>query len=136
MATAIPPNRAPFTVEEIALATGGRIVRGGKPSFGVFTDSRSVTRGSAFVALAGDRFDGHAFVEQAAGLGARTFVVSREVDVPQAAVVRVADTRRPLGAMARLHRTRWGSSGARSLVAITGSAGKTTTKTVLSKMLE
>jgi UDP-N-acetylmuramoyl-tripeptide--D-alanyl-D-alanine ligase len=136
MATAIPPNRAPFTVEEIARATGGRVVRDGKPSFGVFTDSRSVTKGSAFVALAGDKFDGHAFLEQAAGLGARTVVVSRDSDVGDAAVVKVADTRRALGAMARHHRTRWGSSGARSLVAITGSAGKTTTKTVLAKMLD
>jgi len=136
MATAIPPNKAPFTVEEIALATGGQVVRGGKPSFGVFTDSRSVTKGSAFVALAGDRFDGHAFLGQAADLGARTMVVSRDSEVADAAVVRVADTRRALGAMARHHRTRWGSGGARSLVAITGSAGKTTTKTVLARLLD
>jgi UDP-N-acetylmuramoyl-tripeptide--D-alanyl-D-alanine ligase len=136
MATAIPTNRAPFTVEEIARATGGRVVRDGKPSFGVFTDSRSVTRGSAFVALAGDKFDGHAFVGQAVDLGARTLVVSRDIEVGDAAVVRVADTRRALGAMARLHRTRWGGSGSRLLVAITGSAGKTTTKTVLAHMLD
>jgi UDP-N-acetylmuramoyl-tripeptide--D-alanyl-D-alanine ligase len=123
-------------VEEIARATGGRVVKDGKPSFGVFTDSRAVTRGSAFVALAGDKFDGHAFLDQAASLGARTLVVSRDTEVGDAAIVRVADTRRALGAMARLHRTRWGSSGARSLVAITGSAGKTTTKTVLAKMLD
>jgi UDP-N-acetylmuramoyl-tripeptide--D-alanyl-D-alanine ligase len=136
MATAIPPNKAPFTVEEIARATGGHVVRDGKPSFGVFTDSRSVTRGSAFVALAGDKFDGHAFAGQAVELGARTIVVSRETEAPGAAVVRVADTRRALGAMARLHRTRWGNAGARSLVAITGSAGKTTTKTVLARLLD
>jgi UDP-N-acetylmuramoyl-tripeptide--D-alanyl-D-alanine ligase len=129
MGTAIPPNRAPFTVEEIAKATGGSVIRDGKPSFGVFTDSRAVTRGSAFVAIAGDKFDGHAFAGQAASLGARTLVVSRDSDVSAAAVVRVADTRRALGDMARLHRTRWGS-------AITGSAGKTTTKTVLARMLD
>jgi len=137
MATAIPPNRAPFTVDEIALATGGRIVRGGAPTVGVFTDSRSVTRGAAFVALVGDRFDGHAFLEQAAALGAKTLVVSSgDATVPETAVVRVADTRRALGALAHAHRARWGRSGARSLVAITGSAGKTTTKTVLAKMLD
>ena len=66
MATAIPQNRAPFTVDEIALATGGRVVRAGAPSVGVCTDSRAITEGSAFVALVGDKFDGHAFLEGAA----------------------------------------------------------------------
>jgi UDP-N-acetylmuramoyl-tripeptide--D-alanyl-D-alanine ligase len=132
MATAIPPNRAPFTVDEIALATGGRVVRRGAASIGVFTDSRMVTEGSAFVALVGERFDGHAFVEQAAALGARTLVVSRDDVAVEAAVVRVDDTKKALGDLARAHRARWGGT----LVAITGSAGKTTTKNVLARMLE
>jgi UDP-N-acetylmuramoyl-tripeptide--D-alanyl-D-alanine ligase len=136
MATAIPPNRAPFTVDEIALATGGHVVRGGAPTLGVFTDSRSVTFGAAFVALIGERFDGHAFLETAAANGARTLVVSQGDGVPtEAAVVRVADTKKALGELARVHRTRWGGSAPRSLVAITGSAGKTTTKNVLARML-
>ena len=137
MATAIPPNRAPFTVDEIALATGGLVVRGGAPTFGVFTDSRSVTRDSAFVALVGERFDGHAFLETATANGARTLVVSSDAGAPaEAAVVRVADTKKALGDMARAHRTKWAASARRSLVAITGSAGKTTTKNVLARMFE
>jgi UDP-N-acetylmuramoyl-tripeptide--D-alanyl-D-alanine ligase len=137
MATAIPPNRAPFSVDEIALATGGHVVRGGGPTVGVFTDSRSVTRGAAFVALVGERFDGHAFLETAAANGARTMVVSRDGAAPsEAAVVRVADTTKALGDLARVHRTKWGKSAPRSLVAITGSAGKTTTKNVLARMID
>src|SRR5882762_9579444 len=133
MATAIPPNRAPFTVDEVAVATGGLIVRGGSPTVGVFTDSRSVTRDSAFVALVGERFDGHAFLETATANGARTLVVSRDAGAPaEAAVVRVPDTKKALVDMARAPRTRWDASdrrsdtsARRSLVAITGSAGKT-----------
>src|SRR5882724_5537378 len=137
MATAIPANRAPFTVEEVAAVTRGSIVRRGAPSVGVFTDSRTLTEGAAFVALTGERFDGHAFLEAAAAKGARMVVVSRDDDgAPAVGMVRVADTRKALGDMARAHRERWGRSAPRSLVAITGSAGKTTTKTVLAQMLD
>jgi UDP-N-acetylmuramoyl-tripeptide--D-alanyl-D-alanine ligase len=150
MATAIPKNRARFTIDEIASATAGTVVRSGDPSIGVCTDSRAVDRDAAFVALAGERFDGHAFLSQAAAAGARTLVVSRDVSPVDAstragglapsAIVRVADTRRALGDLARAHRRRWQQSphpaGPRSVIAITGSAGKTTTKTVLASLLE
>jgi UDP-N-acetylmuramoyl-tripeptide--D-alanyl-D-alanine ligase len=141
MATAIPPNLAPFTVEEIARATGGRIVREGGPSVGVSTDSRAVTEGAAFVALTGDKFDGHAFLASAVAAGARTLVVSRDDVGPWAggalpAVVRVDDPRRALGGLARVHRLRWGSAAPpRIVTSITGSAGKTTTKSVLARVL-
>ena len=135
MATAIPENRAPFTPEEIAAATGGRVVRGGGASVGVFTDSRSVVRGSAFVAIGGERFDGHSFLVEVAGRGASALVVSKGGAPEGPAVVRVDDTRRALGEMARAHRKRWSLAGGRSLVAITGSAGKTTTKAVLARVL-
>jgi len=142
MATAIPPNRASFTVEEIARATGGRVVESGAPSIGVSTDSRAITEGAAFVALTGDKFDGHAFLASAVALGARTLVVSKDDIGPWAgeakpAVVRVDDTRRALGSLSRAHRLRWGQAKPpRIVVAITGSAGKTTTKSVLARLLE
>ena len=141
MATAIPPNRAPFTVGEIAHATGGTVVSDGPSSVGVCTDSRAMTEGAAFVALTGEKFDGHAFLAGAVAKGARTLIVSRDDVGPwQAAapaVVRVGNTRRALGALGHAHRVRWGSlSPPRRLIAITGSAGKTTTKTVLARLLE
>jgi UDP-N-acetylmuramoyl-tripeptide--D-alanyl-D-alanine ligase len=148
MATAIPQNRAPFTVEEIARATGGRILQDGAASIGVSTDTRAITAGAAFVALTGDKFDGHTFLTSAVSLGARTLVVSRDDVGPWAgvvpAVVRVRDTRAALGALSHAHRMRWrGDLGAdraakapRIVIAITGSAGKTTTKTVLARVLE
>ena len=150
MATAIPTNSASFTVEEIAQATGGRVVHAGGPSIGVSTDSRAVTKDAAFVALTGEKFDGHAFLATAVARGARTLVVSRDAagqwaPAKHPAVVRVEDTRRALGALARAHRVRWaenrkapGASSAlpRLVVAITGSAGKTTTKSVLGRVLD
>ncbi|HMJ51519.1 MAG TPA: UDP-N-acetylmuramoyl-tripeptide--D-alanyl-D-alanine ligase [Polyangiaceae bacterium] len=142
MATAIPPNRASFTVDEIARATGGRVVCSGEPSVGVCTDSRAIRDGAAFVALTGDKFDGHAFLASAVALGARTLVVSKDDVGPwaggaQPAVVRVDDTRRALGALSHAHRARWGGAAPpRIVVAITGSAGKTTTKSVLARVLD
>jgi UDP-N-acetylmuramoyl-tripeptide--D-alanyl-D-alanine ligase len=142
MATAIPQNLARFTVQEIARATRGRILHDGGPTIGVSTDSRAITEGAAFVALTGDKFDGHAFLANAVALGARTLVVSRDGVGPwkegaTPAVVRVDDTRVALGALARAHRVRWGEGDRpRIVVAITGSAGKTTTKAVLARVLE
>src|SRR5207237_717593 len=77
------------------------------------------------------QIDGHAFVEQAEARGARTMVVSRDDLAAEKAIVRVSDTKKALGDLARAHRARWDGT----LVAITGSAGKTTTKNVLARML-
>jgi UDP-N-acetylmuramoyl-tripeptide--D-alanyl-D-alanine ligase len=92
---------------------------------GVSTDSRTVTPGDLYVALAGERFDGHDFVPDALARGARGAVVSRVV--PGASAVPlylVGDTLVALGALAAHRR----SALDVPVVAITGSAGKTTTK--------
>jgi UDP-N-acetylmuramoyl-tripeptide--D-alanyl-D-alanine ligase len=127
MATAIPTNTASFTLEQIAAATGGRVeaAHAGIAVSGVVTDSRNVQPGQLYVALRGGRFDGHAFLMQAHAQGAVAALVDDASGAPDGLlVVIVADTRRALGELAREHRTRWGGK----LVAITGSAGKTTTK--------
>jgi UDP-N-acetylmuramoyl-tripeptide--D-alanyl-D-alanine ligase len=91
----------------------------------VSTDTRSLGEGALFVAIRGDRFDGHAFLEDAFESGARAAVVE---DVPEGAppmrYYRVPDT---LTALGRLGRYRRRSVGGR-VVAITGTNGKTTTK--------
>lgn len=141
MATAIPENRATFAVEEIARVTGGRVVRAGGRATGVSTDSRAVRPGAAFVALVGERFDGHAFLGAAVNEGASALVVSRAQGAPEGpAVVEVPDTLVALGDLGRAHRLRWASEthpdGARALVAVTGSAGKTTTRKSIAALLE
>jgi UDP-N-acetylmuramoyl-tripeptide--D-alanyl-D-alanine ligase len=136
VSTPLPKNRAAFTLAEAALATGGQVRRGdlrtAPASVGVSTDSRSVAPGEAFVALVGERFDGHDHVAAAVGRGASLVVVSRDVSVPgDAAILRVPDTLRALGALAQAHRRRWAArpaGGPRRVVAVTGSAGKTTTR--------
>ncbi len=97
---------------------------------GVSIDSRTIERGEAFVALSGERFDGHAFVEEAVGRGASVLVVERGDALPRevgrdgdVAVIRVGDARRALGRMASVYRA--GLEGTR-FVAVTGSNGKTT----------
>ena len=145
MATPIPPNRARFTTSSIALATGGRLARGDgrAEARGVTTDSRAVVTGGAFVALRGERSDGHGFVEAAARAGASIIVVERgrsgavgDVNVD---VVEVDDTLRAWGDLARAHLEEWRAARSASdparVVAITGSAGKTTTRELCAAIL-
>ena len=128
---------ATFTLKEIAEATGGSM--SGAPeaaAAGVSTDSRQVAADELFVALRGERFDGHAFLEQAHARGVTMFLVdrawseARELPAGCCAVV-VADTLRALGDLAAWHRRRCRLK----LVAVTGSNGKTTTKEMLARIL-
>lgn len=129
MATAIPRNEASFTLDRLAEATGGRVRSAGPKTEvrGVVIDSRAVEPGCLFVALRGTRYDAHRFVPDAVRAGAAAVLVDRgsvSTDSHDAAVIEVDDTTRALGDLAAAHRARW--QGA--VVAITGSAGKTTTK--------
>lgn len=124
----------PVTREEALSSTGGKLLRPGPPTFsGVSTDSRTLTAGQLFVALRGERHDGHDFVRHAAERGAGGVMVSGPIArLPDGVcVIQVADTLRALGAMAE--------SRLRSLsplvVAITGSTGKTTTKEMTAEIL-
>lgn len=89
----------------------------------VSKDSRSISEGDLYVALVGEHFDGHEFVEQACRAGATGAVVSKNqpVDLPQ---IKVADTRIALGELA----AGWRQSFQGKMIAVTGSNGKTTVK--------
>ena len=97
---------------------------------GVTTDSRRVAPGDLFVALQGERFDGHDFLQAVAEAGAVAAVVSRDVDSPLA-LLQVADTQRALGQLGAFNR----SLCSAPLIAITGSAGKTTAKNLIAAVL-
>jgi murE/murF fusion protein len=86
-------------------------------------DSRSAAPGALYVAIRGDTHDGHTFCSDAVQRGAAAVMVERQVELPVPQIV-VGDSRIALGKLARAHRRAW----AKKLVAITGSAGKTTTK--------
>ncbi len=124
-----------LTAGDIVAATAGRLISGAAadPVGRVSIDSRSVSAGDLFVAIRGDRFDGHAFVAEAFDKGAAGAVVQEPHGGCPATriVVQVDDTTRALQAIARDVRRR---SGAK-VVAVTGSAGKTTTKEVAAEFL-
>jgi len=122
---------------QILAATGGKIMRQGHETrFGeVVTDSNKVKDGSVFVALKGERHDGHRFVGEAVRRGARCVIIHRPVPVSafgQATAVRVRDTLRALGDLAHYRREKF----APRVLAITGSNGKTTTKEMVAAILD
>lgn len=98
----------------------------------VCSDSRNLEEGDLFVALVGERFDGHDFVPEALARGAGGAVVSRDVAVEEAArLYPVPDTLEALGRLARHRRHALKAK----VVAITGSSGKTTTKDFMREAL-
>jgi UDP-N-acetylmuramoyl-tripeptide--D-alanyl-D-alanine ligase len=135
MASALPENRAHFTLGEVAQVTGGTLASGADANLalgGVHTDSRAALAGKLFVALSGERFDGHAFARDAVAKGAAAVVAERDLGDVGAPVVRVASTLAALGALAGAHRRRF----ATKVVGIAGSAGKTTTRGAVGALLE
>jgi UDP-N-acetylmuramoyl-tripeptide--D-alanyl-D-alanine ligase len=117
----------------VAQATGGRLTAGSADRVfaEVSIDSRTFRIGALFVALRGERFDGQAFVQDVIDGGAAGVLVSGGHPSGDAAVIVVPNT---LDALQRLGQFVRRRSGAR-VVAITGSAGKTTTKEVAAEFL-
>ncbi|WP_067665963.1 UDP-N-acetylmuramoyl-tripeptide--D-alanyl-D-alanine ligase [Nocardia miyunensis] len=122
----------PLTLAEIAEATGGTIHDAPDPLRQVTgrssADSRAVGPGGIFVAVRGARVDGHDYVPDALAAGAACVLASRPVGAPAVVVDDVVD------ALGRLARHVLGRLGAQ-VVALTGSAGKTTTKDLLAQVL-
>ena len=114
-----------------AQALGARHTGGDTEFSAVSTDSRAIKRGDLFIALKGERFDGHAFLAQAAAAGAAGVLVecaSTNVALPQ---ILVDDTLMALGQLGNYWRRQWRTP----LVALTGSNGKTTVKEMLAAIL-
>ena len=121
-----------MTLSEAAKATGGRTSGNGTRFSGVSTDSRAIQAGELFVALRGERFDGHDFLVAVHERGAAGAIVDRryqgQYPLP---VIIVEDTKLALGELARAWRARFSPA----LVAVTGSNGKTTVKEMLAAIL-
>ena len=125
-----------LTAAQVAAGAGGRLRQGPADLVvgGFTTDSRRIAAGQLFIALRGDRFDGAAFAEATLAAGACGVLVPREarVSAPAGAVVIEADD--TLLALQQLGQFVRRQSGAR-VVAITGSAGKTSTKEATASFL-
>lgn len=106
-----------------------------KPVSFVSIDSRNIRKDSLFIAIKGEKFDGHNFVSDAVNAGASAVIINenkadkfKELKIP---VVTVKDTTTALGDLAKAWRTKLSTK----IIAITGSAGKTTTKEMLAAIL-
>ncbi|KAB1988038.1 UDP-N-acetylmuramoyl-tripeptide--D-alanyl-D-alanine ligase [Streptomyces triticiradicis] len=121
-----------LSLAEIAAVVGGQTYDIPDPELQVtgpvVRDSREVESGSLFVAFVGERVDGHDYAEAVIEAGAAAVLASRPVGVP--AIV-VDDVQTALGALARHVVERLGAT----LVALTGSAGKTSTKDLIAQVL-
>ncbi|WP_266168390.1 UDP-N-acetylmuramoyl-tripeptide--D-alanyl-D-alanine ligase [Dyella subtropica] len=114
----------------IALWTRGRLIGDDVEVTGVSIDTRKLGRGDLFVAIKGERVDGHDYLAQAAASGAVAALVERKIDAPIAQIV-VNDTQLALGDLASAVR----AQGSVRVVGITGSNGKTTVKTLAASIL-
>lgn len=126
---------AQFNIAEIIEATRGKLIQGRLPSRvrRVTTNSRDVKKGDLFIAIVGKNHDAHNFAADVIKKGATGLVVSRAVKAPAGvAVVKVDDTTIALGDIARSYRQRFNIP----VIAITGSAGKTTTKEMIAAVLK
>jgi UDP-N-acetylmuramoyl-tripeptide--D-alanyl-D-alanine ligase len=122
-----------WTLDRVAAAleqcASVALPRGSLALAGITTDTRSISAGQVFVALRGDRFDGHDYLESAVSAGAAAVVVSiaPPLGVLGVPVYQVEDTLVALGALASYWRQAWG----KTVVAVAGSNGKTTTKDLI-----
>lgn len=116
-----------MTISAAAAALKGHIVGEDALFSAVSTDTRSIGAGQLFVALRGDRFDGHDYLETARAAGAAAAMVASDAEFktePGLPLLVVDDTRLGLGGLAR----HWRESFDVPVIAITGSNGKTTVK--------
>jgi UDP-N-acetylmuramoyl-tripeptide--D-alanyl-D-alanine ligase len=129
------PQQLALTLGTIAEAAGGRLTGADRAVSGFSIDTRTLNPGDLFFAIRGDRFDGHTFVAAAVKAGAAGAVVSDARAIvppaPEAPLIVVGDTIAALQALAGYVRRESGSS----VVAVTGSAGKSTTKEIAAEFL-
>lgn len=121
-----------WLLSHVAAAVSGRLQGPDLAMNGVSSDTRRVGVGQLFVALSGERFDAHDFLDQAVAAGAAGLLVSDATKVPEGiSAVLVDDTRLALGRLAAA----WRAQFKLPVIAVTGSNGKTTTKEMIASIL-
>jgi len=125
-----------FTIEELVEATQGRLIQGPDEVQvkSINIDSRQVVAGEVFIAVKGDIFDGHDFIAEVVAKGVCVLIVHKPLVINnlKVSVILVKDTTKALGHIARFHRQRFKIP----IIALTGSAGKTTTKEMIACVLQ
>jgi UDP-N-acetylmuramoyl-tripeptide--D-alanyl-D-alanine ligase len=123
-----------FKIHELTKAAQGRLIKKGKNADvkGISIDSRTIKKGEAFVAIKGDNFNGHDFIETALKKGASCIIAEKKPrHTGSAAFIKVKDTIKVLGKVARFNRANYNIP----VIAITGSNGKTTAKDMIVRVL-
>lgn len=121
-----------LTFSQLAEMIGGRVVQGGDAvTTSVIIDSREIKPGAVFFAIKGERLDGHQYVGQALEKGAVGAVVSQLPENVDKPLIQVGDTTKALQALASSIRDKYDVT----LIGITGSAGKTTTKEMIATLI-
>jgi len=130
-------NKIKLTIEDIFNVPTAEIFNPDnfKPVFSVLIDSRNIVKNSLFIALRGDRFDGHDFVRNAIKNGSTAVVIDKkkyknfnDINIP---VVTVKDTTKALGDISKI----WRNKLHTKIIAITGSNGKTSIKEMIALLL-
>ncbi len=129
-----------FTLEEVKKATGGRQISNTDSTVfatsievkGVSTDTRTIKPGEIFIALQGENFDGNDYLSKAMEKGACALITNDEKRIPEGSVAIVVDnTVHALGLLASHYRFKLGCK----VIAVTGSVGKTSTRTMIADVL-
>jgi len=127
-----------FKISELRAATSGKITSLKKdcPVSGLSIDSRTIKRGEGFIAVKGDKFDGHDYIRSAIEKGATCVIQSRartprQKDNGKTVTIEVKDTTEALCDIARFQRNKFNIP----LIAVTGSTGKTTVKEMIALVL-
>jgi UDP-N-acetylmuramoyl-tripeptide--D-alanyl-D-alanine ligase len=122
-----------WTLDRVAAAlqseATGKLPRGSEILTGITTDTRKIGKGNLFLALKGERFDGHDYLRDAVRDGAAAVIVSRapKIGTLGVPIFEVRDTLVALGALGHYWRKAWG----KTIVGVAGSNGKTSTKDLL-----
>lgn len=123
----------PWTLDEVAALVNGKRGKGSDARVeGVSHDTRTLKKGDLYVAIRGNRLDGHRFLAEAARKGAAAALVDQKGGDRRLPYIQVGDTTRALGDLGRSQRLQWNGP----LVAVTGSMGKTTVKDMAAHLLE
>lgn len=123
-----------LTFDEAAKATGAHVERSERAPEAVIvsTDTRTLATGETYLALRGERYDGHDYIDQALRKGAAALVIDQSPQrALEVATLIVADTKAAYMSLASVARSKFHGR----VIAITGSTGKTTTKVLLSQLL-
>ena len=128
-----------FTVKDILIAVKGKLLSGNTDEIltGLSTDTRKIKKGELFLAIKGDRFDGHSFILDAVSKGAGGVLVQEggitnaNFKLPDVSFISVSDSIKALGDIGNFHRSRFSIP----IIGITGSNGKTTAKEMVFAIL-